>query len=165
MWKYDNKYIKFVQCCYSGFFCDILSLSVKIYLWLKLYTVPFFVSGQTYKISKGSNHYCSHCIYILPGQKKVAHTNILLDRLLFWLQSAFAVALFWHPYSMSQLLFPSRVVFLFGQDFVLVTGESNHSFLLFQLIPKTFNWVKVGTLWWPICVWKWLLMLTDTHVS
>ena len=23
-----------------------------------------FVSGQTYKISKGSNNYCSHCIYI-----------------------------------------------------------------------------------------------------
>ena len=31
-----------------------------MYLWLKLYTVPFFVSGQTYKISKGSNNYCSH---------------------------------------------------------------------------------------------------------
>ena len=29
---------------------------------LKLYTIPFFVSGQTYKISKGSNNYCSHCI-------------------------------------------------------------------------------------------------------
>ena len=43
------------------FFCDILSLNVKMYLWLKLYTVPFFVSGQTYKISKGSNNYCSHC--------------------------------------------------------------------------------------------------------
>ena len=41
MWKYDNKYIQFVQCCYSGFFCDILSLNVKMYLWLKLYTVPF----------------------------------------------------------------------------------------------------------------------------
>ena len=34
-----------------------------MYLWLKLYTVPFFVSGQTYKISKGSNNYCSHCNY------------------------------------------------------------------------------------------------------
>ena len=32
--------------------CDILSLNVKMYLCLKLYTVPFFVSGQTYKISK-----------------------------------------------------------------------------------------------------------------
>ena len=61
MWKYDNKYIQFVQCCYSGFFCDILSLNVKMYLWLKWYTVPFFVSGQTYKISKGSNNYSSHC--------------------------------------------------------------------------------------------------------
>ena len=33
-----------------------------MYLWLKLCTVPFFVSGQTYKISKGSNNYCSHCL-------------------------------------------------------------------------------------------------------
>ena len=40
----------------------MLSLNVKIDLWLKLYTVPFFVSGQTYKISKGSNHYYSHCM-------------------------------------------------------------------------------------------------------
>ena len=31
------------------FFCDILCLNVKMYLWLKLYTVPFFVIGQTYK--------------------------------------------------------------------------------------------------------------------
>ena len=31
--------------------------------WFKWYTVPFFVSGQTYKISKGSNNYCSHCIF------------------------------------------------------------------------------------------------------
>ena len=38
-------------------FCDILSLNVKMHLCLKLYTVPFFVSGQTYKISKGSNNY------------------------------------------------------------------------------------------------------------
>ena len=43
-------------------FCDILFLNVKMYIWLKFYTVPFFVSGQTYKISKGSNNYCSHCI-------------------------------------------------------------------------------------------------------
>ena len=26
------------------------------------YYTPFFVSGQTYKISKGSNNYCSHCM-------------------------------------------------------------------------------------------------------
>ena len=41
-------------------FYNILSLNVKMYLWLKLYTVPFFVSGQTCKISKGSNNYCYH---------------------------------------------------------------------------------------------------------
>ena len=62
MQKYDNKCIKCIWCCYSGFFCDILSLSVTMHLWLKLYTVPLFVSGQTYKISKGSNNYCSHCM-------------------------------------------------------------------------------------------------------
>ena len=32
MWNYDNKYIKFVRCCYSGFFYFILSLNVKMYL-------------------------------------------------------------------------------------------------------------------------------------
>ena len=57
-----------------GFFCDILSLNVKMYLWLKLYTVPFFVSGQTYKISKGSNNYywiynfaIVTCVYMCVG--------------------------------------------------------------------------------------------------
>ena len=61
MWKYDNKYIKMLLFwIFWGIFC--LSM-LKMYLWLKLYTVPFFVSGQTYKISKGLNNYCSHCIY------------------------------------------------------------------------------------------------------
>ena len=63
MQKYDNTFIKCIWCCYSGCFCDILSFNVKMYLWLKLYTVPFFVSGQTYTISKGSNNYCPHCKY------------------------------------------------------------------------------------------------------
>ena len=53
----------------------------------------------------------------------------------------------------------------FGWDFVLMTGESNQSFSLFQHIPKTFNGIKVRTLWWPIHVSKWLLMLPDTLVS
>ena len=34
------------------FFCDIQSLNVKIYLSLKLYTVPFFVSGQPTKSAR-----------------------------------------------------------------------------------------------------------------
>ena len=34
-------------------------------------------------------------------------------------------------YAMSQHLFPSRVAYIFGQDFILVTGESNPSFSLF----------------------------------
>ena len=46
----------------SPIFCRYSVSQCIIYLWLKLYTVPFFVSGQTYKISKGSNNYCSHCI-------------------------------------------------------------------------------------------------------
>ena len=36
------------------------------------------------------------------------------------------------------------VAFIFGQYFVLMTGQSNHSFTLFQHIPKTFNGVKSG---------------------
>ena len=44
--------------------------------YLKLYTVPFFVSGQTYKISKGSNNYCSHCIiYPLPPIMLLYHST------------------------------------------------------------------------------------------
>ena len=49
------------------------------------------------------------------------------------------------PHAMSQHLFPSRVAFIFGRHFVLMTGESNHFFSLFQHIPKTFNGVKVTT--------------------
>ena len=93
---------------------------------------------------------------------KKLHSNISLDHLLLWLQCTFAMALFQQLYAMSQYLFPSRVALIFGQVFVLMTGESNHSFSLFQYIPKTFNWVR--TLWWPIHVWKWLLMLPDTRV-
>ena len=109
-------------------------------------------------------------LYTLPGQKKscilnfciILH-NILLGRFLLWLWNSFAVALFPQPYAMSQHLFPSRVAFIFGRDFVL-TGESNHSFSHFQHIPKIFNGVKVRTLW-TIHVWKRLLVLPDTHVS
>ena len=78
MWKYENKYIKCVRCCYSGFVCDILSLNVKMYLRLKLYTVPFFVSGQTYKISKGSNNYCSLCM-LLSRRRLFPGTPCLLQ--------------------------------------------------------------------------------------
>ena len=63
MQKYDNKFVKckiYMMLLFWIFF-DILSLNVKMYIRLKSYTVPFFVSGQTYKISKGSNNYCSHC--------------------------------------------------------------------------------------------------------
>ena len=89
----------------------------------------------------------------------------MLDCLLLWLRSAFAVVLFQQTYAMSEHLFASKVAFIFSWDFVLMTGESNHSISLFQHIPQTFNGVKVSTLWWPINVWKWLLMLPDTHVS
>ena len=84
------------------------------------------------------------CVYhTLPVQKKKT-CNIELDRLLLWLRSAFNVPLFPQPYATSQHLFPSRVALIFGQDFVLMTGESNHSFSLFQHILKTFNGLKSG---------------------
>ena len=88
----------------------------------------------------------------------VAHSNIVLDRLLLWLRSAFAVALFRQPHAMSQHLFPSRVAFIFGCYFVLMARKSNHSFNLFQHIPKTYNGVKVRTVWSSSCS-------PDTHVS
>ena len=71
-----------------------------------------------------------HCL-----SKKKLHTQNFLDRLLLWFWSTFAVALFQQPYAMSQHLFPSRVALIFGRDFVMMTGESNHSFSLFQHIP------------------------------
>ena len=43
--------------------------------------------------------------------------------------------------------------------------EPNYSFSLFQHIPKTFNGVKVRTLWWPIHVWKWLLVFFSDNSS
>ena len=59
-------------------FCDTMSLNVKMYLWLKLYTVPFFVSGQTNKINKGSNNYCSHCILSgVTWKNSASYQNIL----------------------------------------------------------------------------------------
>ncbi len=39
--------------CLFGFFVVLLSLTVKINLPLKLWTDHYFVSGQTYKISRG----------------------------------------------------------------------------------------------------------------
>ena len=63
-------------------FFETLSLNVKMYLWLKWYTVPFFVSGQTYKISKGSNKYCSHCIY---GSSKPLHDVNLKGQIFYFL--------------------------------------------------------------------------------
>ena len=64
------------------FFIFILSLNVKMYLWLKLYTVPLFVSEQTYKISKGSNNYCS-CKYsakwqLVEVEEKPTHCIVIL---------------------------------------------------------------------------------------
>ena len=113
---------------------------------MKLFQYKYFF--PKYSFNNFGDHI--HCL----GKKKIAHSNILLDRLLLWLRSTFAVALFRQTYAMLQHLFPSRVAFIFGWDFVLMTGESNHS----------FNGVKVRTLWWPIHVWKWLLILPDTHV-
>ena len=43
---------------------DVVILDFLVIFCLSVpYTVPFFVSVQTYQISKGSNNYCSHCIH------------------------------------------------------------------------------------------------------
>ena len=76
----------------------------------------------------------------------------------------YTVALFRQPYAMSQIIIIHPVAFIFGRDFVLMTGESNHSFSLFLYTQRLLMGLKSG-LWWPIHVWKWLLMLPDTHVS
>ena len=65
MWKYDNKYIKFVRCCYSGFFCDILSLNVKMYQWLKLHS-SILCKGLPQN-GKRAQIYCSHCTWSWGG--------------------------------------------------------------------------------------------------
>ena len=98
----------------------------------------------------------------LPGQK--THTLIFGWTAFCFEHWAHLITHIRQPYTTSQHLYTSRVTFIFGRDFVLMTGESNRSFSLFQHILKTFNGVKSG-LWWPIYVWKWLLMLPDTHVS
>ena len=61
MQKYDNV-LNLYDVILDFFVIFCLSM-LKCTYDLKLYTVPFFVSGQTYKISKGSNNYCSHCIF------------------------------------------------------------------------------------------------------
>ena len=74
MQKYDNTFIK------------CICLSVKMYLWLKWYTVSFFVSGQTYKISKGSNNYCSHCIVKCWNYyQKNYHKNVKSRMPIYWI--------------------------------------------------------------------------------
>ena len=47
--------ITFLTCVFLDFFVVILSLTDQINLPLKLKTDHFFVSGQIYKISRGSN--------------------------------------------------------------------------------------------------------------
>ena len=64
---------------------------------------------------------------------------------------------------MSQDLFPSRVALIFGRDFILMTGESNHSFSVFQQIP-TFYGVKSGLCGGQFMSENGLLMLPDTYV-
>ena len=82
--------------------------------------VPPYVSVYT--------HTHTHTLFTntLPVQIKKSNPCLLL-----WLRSAVAAALFRQPYAISQHLFPSRVAFIFGQDFVLMKGELNLSFSLF----------------------------------
>ena len=83
-----------------------------------------------------------HCL----APKKVGHSNILLV-------FCFDYGAYLLCYFFDNLMqfFPSRAALIFGRDFVLMTGQSNHSFSLFRHISKTFNGVEVRTLW-PIHV-------------
>ena len=85
------------------------------------YTRGFFRFYQTILWECGG----SSGMYTARPRPK-SHTRLLL-----WLRSAFAVALFRQAFAMSQHLFPSKVALSFDRDFVLMTGESNHSFTLF----------------------------------
>ena len=115
---------------------------------------------KTYSIKNYQFQFISEFLiylYTLPVHKKLCTVIYLLDRLLLWLRSTFAVAFFRQPYAMLQHLFPSRVAFIFGQDFVLMTGESNRSFSLFQHAPITFNGVvtKLADQLWFCCHHLW----------
>ena len=78
-----------------------------------------------------------------PGLSTSHNPNISLDHTFcFDYGTHLPWHVLWQLYAMSQHLFPSRVALIFGRDFALLTGESNHSFSLFQHIPKTFNGVK-----------------------
>ena len=57
------------------------------------------------------------------------------------------------------IFFPSRVAYIFGRDFVVMTGELNHFFSLFQPTPKNCNGVKSGLCGGQFIFWKWLLTL------
>ena len=118
----------------SGFFVHIMVWILKIMEIFLLWIIYSSCIETMYIIY----------LYTMPIEKTVARSNISLSRLLHWSRSAFAVPLFRQPYAMSQHVFPSRVAFIFGRDFVLRRGESNYSFSLFQHIPKTFNGVKSG---------------------
>ena len=89
--------------------------------------------------------YLSIKIHCLAPKKGPTHAYISLDRL--WLRHTFAVALFWQAYEMSHHWFPSRVC----QDPCRLMCEVFSS--------KILCGVKVWTLWWPVHVWKWCLML------
>ena len=103
-------------------FCDILSLNVKMYLWLKLYTVPFFVSGQIYKISKGSNNYCSHCTVPV---KRVETPCIFLSFLCFISSVCNQTIHMWSKCRSSDIMKPCFYTFWFHH--LLTTAHFIHS--------------------------------------
>ena len=57
MQKYDNTFIKFVQCCYAGFFCDILSHNAKMYQCMLAYIVSVYAGIHTYTLTDSCTYF------------------------------------------------------------------------------------------------------------
>ena len=99
-----------------------------------------------------------------PSKKKKKKKNVAHSPFALITERVCCAVVFDDLHAASQHLFPSRVAVIFGRDFVLIIGESNHSFSLFQHIPITFNGVKVRTRVANSCV-KMTPLLPDTRVS
>ena len=124
---------------YGRFVCNVLSFP-GVFSWGRGFFWMRKTSMQSQKVWTVVSIF-DHLNTYAACPKKNFHTNILFDRLLLWLQSAFAVALTtW----CNVTTFISIQSLIFGRDFVLITEESNHSFSLFQHFPKTINGVKSG---------------------
>ena len=122
------------KMCFSGFFVVILSLTVQINLPLK--SDNFFVSGQTYKISRGSNTFPPHCTSLSRFSEKKRW--FLWPKMLDFLQSQNRWILEGLIYVLLSCLisFPAIVrwpiVQMARADYPLVGGSSQGTWISFR---------------------------------